>query len=315
MTAPEGFLPLLAGLLAVLLLASAGLALLRARRDPQRGSRLLDALSARLQTWWAMVALLSLAMLFGHAGVVVLFALISFAALREFLTLTAKHRADHLALAAAFFVVLPVQYLLIGIDWYGFYAIFIPVYAFLFLPILSALRNEGEGFLTRVSETQWALMLCVFALSHVPALLSLRFAGQEGRPILLIAFLVVTVQGAELVQFALSHMRVGRPLAPRLSRFRTGAGLAGGALGAAALGLALFWLTPFAPWQAAALALAAALTGLLGGLVMSAIKRDRGVRDWGHLIPGQGGVLDAAEAVIFAAPVFFHLVRYFFSAV
>ena len=56
-----------------------------------------------------------------------------------------------------------------------------------------------------------------------------------------------------------------------------------------------------------------ALLGFFGGLVMSAIKRDRGVKDWGRMIEGHGGMLDRLDSVVFAAPVFFHLTRYWFT--
>jgi phosphatidate cytidylyltransferase len=254
-------------------------------------------------------------MLFGRAGAVILFGLLSFAAMREFLTLTAKSRADHYALAAAFFIVLPVQYYLIWIDWYGLYSIFIPVYAFLFLPIISALRGETENFLTRVSETQWGLMICVFAASHVPALLTLKIPGYEGKSILLIAFLVVVVQGSDVLQYVFGKVFGRHKIAPVLSPSKTWEGFLGGVLSASVLGACLWWMTPFAFWQAFLVSLLLAIMGFFGGLVMSAIKRDKGVKDWGHLIAGHGGFIDRLDSVVFSAPIFFHVVRYFWSTV
>jgi phosphatidate cytidylyltransferase len=247
--------------------------------------------------------------------VLILFAVLSFAALREFLTLTEKRRADHWALAAAFFVVLPVQYVLIGADWYGFYSIFIPVYAFLLLPIISALRSDTDAFLNRVAETQWGLMICVFAASHVPALMTLQIPGYEGKSILLIAFLVFTVQFSDVMQYVWGKLYGRRRIAPQLSRSKTWEGAVGGVLTASLAGAGLWWLTPFSPLQAFAMALVATLMGFFGGLVMSAIKRDRGVKDWGHLIAGHGGFIDRLDSVVFSAPIFFHLTRYFWSVV
>ncbi len=313
MNAPAEFSLLIAGVLGVLLFASAVAFVLKSRIAPGQESLVIDNLVARIKAWWAMAALLAIAMLFGRTGAVVLFALLSFAAMREFLTLTAKRQADHWALAAAFFVFLPAQYIFVWNDWYGMFSIFIPVYAFLILPILSALRSETEGFLTRVSETQWGLMICVFAASHVPALLYLQFPGYEGKSILLIAFLVVVVQSSDVLQYVFGKLFGRHKIAPRLSPSKTWEGFLGGVLSASLLGALLWWITPFSPFEAFLMALVISLMGFFGGLVMSAIKRDKGVKDWGHLIAGHGGFIDRLDSVVFSAPIFFHLTRFFWS--
>lgn len=310
MNAPGEFFVLIAGVFGILILASAVTGLLKSREDPTIPNPVIDNLVARVRSWWAMVILLSLALLFGRAGVVVLFAVLSFAALREFLTITVKHRGDHYALAAAFFAILPVHYALIWLDWYGLYSVFIPVYAFLFLPIFSAVRGDPSNFLVRISETQWALMICVYAASHVPALM---FIEIEGHPILLIAFLVFVVQVSDVLQYVFGKLFGKHKIAPTLSPAKTWEGLLGGALSASLLGAALWWITPFTPLQAWFMSLIITMLGFFGGLVMSAIKRDKGVKDWGHLIPGHGGFIDRLDSVVFAAPVFFHLTRYFWS--
>ena len=214
----------------------------------------------------------------------------------------------------AVFVFLPAQYVLIAIDWYGLYSIFIPIYAFLVMPIVATLRPDTTRFLERIAEVQWALMVCVFCLSHVPALMTLVIPGFEGRNLLLIAFLVIVVQSSDVLQYVWGKLFGRHKIAPQLSPSKTVEGFVGGVASATALGAALWWITPFAPWQAALMALAINLMGFLGGLVMSAIKRDRGVKDWGHMIEGHGGMLDRLDSVCFAAPVFFHLTRYWWVA-
>jgi phosphatidate cytidylyltransferase len=260
-----------------------------------------------------MVALLGLAFAFGRAGVIVLFALASLAALREFITLTPTRRGDHVALAVAFFVVLPLQYYLIWIDWYGLYSVFIPVYVFLLLATIAALRQDTTDFMGRVAETQWGLMISVFCLSHVPALLGLKIPGYEGRNLLLIAFLILVVQSSDVLQYVWGKLVGHRKIAPELSPSKTVEGFLGGVASATVLGSLLWWITPFSPWQAGVFALLINLMGFFGGLVMSAIKRDRGVKDWGRMIEGHGGVLDRIDSVIFAAPVFFHMTRYWWT--
>ncbi|WP_102108423.1 phosphatidate cytidylyltransferase [Oceaniglobus roseus] len=313
--AAQDLLRLLAGIGLLLAAATLLARLLRRRAARAGGSATVENLNARIDAWWGMVIVLGLAFLAGRTGVVVLFALVSFAALREFVTLCTRSRADHWALAAAFFVVLPAQYVLVWQDWYGLYTIFIPVYAFLLLPVIAVLEGDTKSFLVRIAETQWALMICVYALSHVPALLSLRITGFEGRNVLLIAWLVVVVQLSDVLQYTWGKLFGRTPVAPSLSPSKTWEGLVGGVLSATLAGTLLFWITPFGAAQAAGMALVVTLAGFCGGLVMSAIKRDKGVKDWGHLIAGHGGFIDRLDSVVFAAPLFFHLTRFFFSTV
>ena len=304
---------LFAGLGGFLVLASGLGYLLQQHLSPDGAHSVVDNINARIKAWWAMVILMAFAFLGGKTGIIALFAFCSFLALREFVTLTNTRRADHWPLALAFFVVLPFQYYLIWIDWYGFYSVFIPVYAFLLMPIIANLRGDTGNFLVRVAETQWALMISVFCVSHVPALLSLDIPGFEARNERLIVFLVIVAQSSNVLEEVLSKLYGRTKIAPRLSPARTVEGIIGGALGAAFLGACLSWITPFTFMQAGFLSLIIATAGLFGSLVMSAIKRDRGVKDWGHMIPGHGGFIDQFDAVIFSAPLFFHLVRYGWS--
>lgn len=302
---------LFAGVAAVLAIASLiGFAL---SLKSGGGNAVVLNLNARIKAWWVMMAALAVAFMAGKAGIILLFGFISFAALREFATLTRTRRGDHWALLAGFFIILPVQYALVWVGWYGLYTVFIPVYAFLILPIASVVRGDTTRFLERVAETQWALMICVFCLSHVPALLTLKIPGFADRNLLLIAFLVLVVQSSDVLQYVWGKLAGRRKIAPALSPSKTVEGFAGGVASATLLGAALWWLTPFSPLQAAGMALLINLMGFLGGLVMSAIKRDRGVKDWGRMIEGHGGMLDRLDSVVFAAPIFFHVTRYFWA--
>ena len=285
---------------------------LRARQDSNTQNPVLETYMTRVQSWWWMVALIGFAMLTGKIGITVLFAFASFAALREFLTLTTKAQADHLSLALAFFVVLPLQYIFVAMEWAGLYAIFIPVYAFLLLPIVSALRGNATKFLIRVAETQWGLMIAVFCVSHVPALMNLDIAGYGDRAILLVTFLVMVVQLGDLLEYFFGR-RIGRTkIAAGLSP-KTWEGLACGVGSAMIIGGLLSWITPFGVQGAMVMAGVASLVGMFGNLVFAAIKRDRGVKDWSHLIPGQGGFVDQLDSVVFAAPIFYHLTKFFWA--
>ncbi len=282
---------------------------LRARVRSGKTNPVIELFMMRIHTWWAMVILFSLAVLSGKVGVILLFAFASFAAMREFLTYAYKHQADHLSLALACFVILPLQYLFVALDWTALFTVFIPVYAFLLLPIVSALRGDTSRFLVRVAETQWGLMICVFCISHVPALLTYTMPDGSNRSILLIVFLVMVVQLGDLFEYYAGRQFGRRRIAPKLSP-KTVEGMVVGVLAAAASGAILSWITPFGIGGAAAMAAMASVTGMFGSLVFAAIKRDKGVKDWSHLIPGQGGFLDQLDSVIFAAPVFYHVTQW-----
>ncbi|MGL5114913.1 MAG: phosphatidate cytidylyltransferase [Beijerinckiaceae bacterium] len=303
---------LLGGVIAVLIIASAIGAMLKARAGGVQNETV-DNLNARVKAWWIMVGLLGAAVSIGKPAVIGLYALASFFALREFVTLTTSRRGDHWALLAAFFVALPFQYYLVWIEWYGLFSVFIPVYCFLLGSVIAALRQDTERFLERVAAQQWALMICVYCASHVPALLTLDIPGFAEKQVLLVAFLIIVVQGSDVLQYVFGKLFGHHKVAPALSPSKTWEGLVGGVASATLLGAALFWITPFSPLQAAGMAFIICIMGFFGGLVMSAIKRDRGVKDWGQMISGHGGMLDRIDSILFSAPIFFHMTRYWWT--
>ena len=277
---------------------------MRGRYPVGESNQVVETFMQRVNSWWAIVIVTSGAALLGELALLLLFAFASLAALREFLTFSYKRQADHLSLALGFFVILPLQYLFIGLGWTGLFAVFIPVYAFLLLPIVSALRGDSNRFLIRVAETQWGLMICIFCISHIPALMT--FEMGDGRSVLLILFFVMVVQFGDLIEYYAGRKFGVLKVAPHLSP-KTIRGMIAGVLGATVIGALLSWITPYGLVGAALMAALASLTGMFGSLVFAAIKRDKGVKDWSHLIPGQGGFLDQLDSVIFAAPVFYHV--------
>jgi phosphatidate cytidylyltransferase len=303
-----------AGVLGALVLASAVGQVLKVKVAAGGPHAAIDNLNARVKAWWLMVVVIGLALLAGKTGVIVLFAFASFVALREYTTIAPTRRGDHLVLLLSFFVVIPFQYFLVWMNWYGFYSIFIPVYCFLVLSMLSALRGEVRDFMQRTATLQWGLMICVFCISHVPALLTLDIPGYEERNAFLLVFLILIVQSSDVLQYVWGKLFGRSRIAPEVSPSKTVAGFVGGVASTTLLGAALWWITPFTVPQAALISLALAVMGFLGGLAMSAIKRDRGVKDWGTMIEGHGGMLDRLDSVCFSAPIFFHIVRYWWSA-
>jgi len=304
---------LVGGVLALLAVSSLiGWALsLRATGD--KGKATVQNLNARIRAWWMMVAVFGLAMATGGIGSVVLFALTSFFALREFITLTPTRAGDHRTLFWVFFVILPLQYYLIAIKWYGLFSILIPVYAFLFIPIRSAVTGDCGNFLERTAKIQWGLMVCVYCVSYVPALLSLNIAGYEGQNGKLMFYFVLIAEISDVLQYVWGKTLGRHKIAPTVSPNKTWEGFVGGIATATLIGAGLWWATPFTPLQSAGMSLIITLMGFGGGLVMSAIKRDRGVKDYGNMIEGHGGVMDRIDSLCFAAPVFFHFTRYYFT--
>jgi phosphatidate cytidylyltransferase len=299
--------------LSVLVIASVVGWILSLTTKTDAGRKTVANLNARTRAWWVMAIIFALALLCGRVGVVLLFALISFLSLREVVTLSYTRRADHHALFWVFFVAVPLQYFMIWYDWYGMYAIMLPVYGFLLLCLRIALAGDVTRYLERLAKVFVAMMICVYCVSHAPALLLLKLEGYEGQNWKLIVFLVMVVQLSDVLQYVWGKLLGKTKIAPKLSPSKTVEGFVGGVLSASAVGMGLWWMTPFAWWQSGLLALAIALMGFVGGLVMSAIKRDAGVKDYGHLIEGHGGMTDRIDSIAFSAPVFFHLVRYCFG--
>ena len=303
---------LFGGILGLLVVASAmGSVLSRiVRSDSARAT--VDNLNARIRAWWIMSAIFVLTMVVGQIGSLFLFALMSLLALREYITLIPTRRADHHTLLWTFFVVTPVQYYLIGIRWYGLFAILLPVAVLVLIPTRIALSGDTEHFLERAAKIQFGIMICVYCLSYAPALLMLKIPGFEGKSPRLLLFLVLIAQMSDVLKYTWGKLIGRHQIVPGVSPNKTWEGFVGGVLSATAIGAALWRFTPFRPLPAAGLSLVIALLGAAGGLVMSAIKRDAHVKDFGSLIEGHGGMLDRIDSICFAAPFFFHIVRYYY---
>ena len=304
---------LVGGVLFVLATATTVGQFLKRQKDLGINPALVQQFNSRIRAWWLMCSVLAATFLLGSASrpaTVIVFGLLSFWALREFVTLTPTRLGDHRALFWVFFLFTPLQYYLISTAHYGLYTVLIPVYGFLFIPARIALAGDYKRFLERVAKIQAGLMVCVYCLSHAPAILYLnegQDAAIESAPLLF--FFVLIAQLNDVLQYAWGKLLGKRPIAPAINPSRTWEGFVGGVLSSGLLGLALFWATPFNPIEAAAMAMVISVTGFAGGMTMSAIKRDRGVRDYGTLVTGHGGVLDRIDSICFAAPVFFHLTR------
>jgi len=381
---------LLGGVLLVLALVSAIVHVLRKRRDIGIDAAVLDTLRSRIHAWWLLFGMLVGAFLLGNFMTILLFGMISFWALREYITLTPTRRADNSTLFWVFFLCTPFQFLLVAIDpaWFArffvispylIFSIFIPAYTFLIIPAAIAVSGDAKHFLERIAKIQVGLLICVYSFSFAPALLTMHFptpeptrevAGvmsgglgdsaleqavkvatetmaatlispesddinsvisepmnepvnimvpplvqntpikhQTGRALRLLFFFVLIVQAGDVFQYLWSHIPRRHVVAPSINSTRTWEGVIGGAATNALFATSLWGVTPFPEWWQAALGgFLVSLMGFAGNLTMSAIKRDRGVDDFGNLIEGHNGMLDRIDSLCFAAPVFYHFV-------
>ncbi len=313
------------------------------RRQPEGtvNPALVQAFNQRLRAWWLMWAILALGLVLGRVVAVVLFGLVSFWALREFITMTPTRRGDHRALFWTLCLFTPAQYVLVGlgrsfvgtsedswfgflggIDFYGVYSIMIPVYASLAIPARVAVSGDPKRFLERTAKIQAGLLICVYSLSYAPALLDMelyRYADGgwvlwEGNNAGLLFYLVLVVQLGDVMQYVGDKVLGKHVIAPSVHASKTWEGFLGGALTTMLCGALLWWVTPFSFWGSACMSLVIAVMGFAGSMTMSAIKRDRGVADFGTLVQGHVGVLDRIDSICFAAPVFYHLTRLFHYA-
>ncbi len=309
-TPNEAYLAILAGL--VLLSAGStayGQWLARRATDPARAMRI-RIVNSRVRASWSLIFVFTVAFALGQTALLVVFAFASFLALREFIALTPTKASDHWALVVAFYVAIPLQYAMISLDQYEIFTLFIPVYLFLILPIIMALKQDTERYLERVAKVQWGLMISVFCISHAPAIASLNLARYNATGPLLLLFFLLVVYISDLLEVMASALLGGTPL--RSNQNKTRKGVLVGGVGAVLVGASLWWMTPFRFWQAILMSLAIVLAGFMGGMVITAVKRSLGARRWDTEIVLTRGALDRMDSLIFAAPAFYHLTVLFF---
>lgn len=289
-------------------------------RQPESGLNpaMVNTFNRRVRAWWLLGALLTVAIVMPPGVTVFLFFGISFWALREFITLTPTRMGDHRALFWVFVLFAPLQYILIGLgqEQYRYYSVVIPVFGIIFIPARVAFSGDPKRFLERVAKIQAGLTVCVYFLSFAPALLDLSLVDHAGhswpRNALLLCFLVVMSQLSDAMQYVWGKLLGKHVVAEAVSPSKTWEGFLGSIATNGLVGATLFWATPFNAWQAAGMGMLIALMSFVGGMTMSAIKRDRGVEDYGTLVVGHGGVLDRIDSLCFAAPVFFHVTYWYF---
>ncbi|HSB53720.1 MAG TPA: phosphatidate cytidylyltransferase [Gemmatimonadales bacterium] len=291
----------LGGILALLVIASL-VSWYLARTGPEGKYR---ELRQRVQSWWIMVGVFGVAIAIDRSLSIIFFGLVSFLALKEYLSLIPTRRADRRVLFWAYLSI-PVQYYWIYRGWYGMFIVFIPVWVMLLISARMVLIGETKDFLRAVGTIQWGLMLMVFAISHQAYLLVLGGAG-------LVLYLVVLTQLNDVAQYVWGKTFGRHKATPTVSPGKTLEGLIGGIVTTTALSYFLApLLTPLDRWDSLAAGFLISTGGFLGDITISALKRDLGVKDSGQLIPGHGGILDRIDSLTYTAPLFFHFLRFYY---
>ncbi|HEY9889695.1 MAG TPA: phosphatidate cytidylyltransferase [Candidatus Obscuribacterales bacterium] len=293
-----------------LLLGATAIAAGLARCYPDRDH---GELHARIRSWWLMVTVFCGALWLNRTGTILFFALLSFVALREYLSLIPTRLSDRRVILWAYLAI-GLQYFWVYSGWYGMFLIFIPIYMFLFLPMRMVLIGETAGFLNAIGTLQWGLMLTVYALSHLAYLLMLppavnAAAGGAG----LLVYVVLLTELNDIAQYCWGKGLGRHAVIPKVSPGKTVEGLLGGMAVTTGLAIALApVLTPFTPFHATCLGLLLSLTGFIGDVTLSALKRDLSCKDSGTLLPGHGGILDRIDSLTYTAPLFFHFTVYLY---
>ena len=270
-------------------------------------------LQLRLRSWWWIVGLFALALLIQGWIATVLFGFLSFLALKEYLSIIPYRRGDRVVFGWAYLAVV-FQYTWIQSHWYGMFLVFLPIYIFLFLPLPMVMLGQTEGFLQTVGSLHWGLMLTVYTLSHLayllilPAQTSVPLGGQG-----LLLYLVFLTEINDIAQYLIGKTWGQHKVVPKVSPNKTIEGMIGGVGVTTVLSLLLApWLTPFPFYQALVLGGLLSVTGFVGDVTVSALKRDLGIKDSGQMIPGHGGILDRVDSLTFTAPLFFHFTVFFY---
>jgi phosphatidate cytidylyltransferase len=298
-----------AGIYALLALATTVVLVMRWRNPGERYAELM----ARTDSWWWMIGAFTLAILLNRTVAVIFLGFIAYLALKEYLSLVPTRRIDREVMLFAYLAI-PIQFYWAAIDWYNMFIVFVPVWMFLFFPALMALSGQTQGFLRAVGMLSWGLMMTVYTLSHMAWLL---VSGDRINPVAggvgLLFFLVVLTQFNDVAQYCWGKSLGRHKVTPNVSPKKTWEGLIGGIVTTTVVAsLVGPYLTPM-DWRWSALAGAIlGVSGFLGDITMSAMKRDLGVKDTGGLIPGHGGILDRVDSLTYAAPVFVHFMRYFY---
>ncbi len=271
----------------------------------------LTQLKHRVNFFWVMAVFVVVCFLLGKVAMFVLFAFASLFAFREFMTMVPTSLGDHYLLAICYYIFIPLQYVLVGFEVYGVYSVALPLLVLLFVPMIASFQSDMHNLMARIAKIQWGVMLTIYCMSYIPALMSLHIVGYENQMLFLVMYLLLVSQIGDTLQFVYSRLMFRKKIWKfMLGTNKTLEGMVFGSLLAIMVGTGLWWLTPFTVFQSFWMSCLIITLGVCGHLSMGAIKKSVKTKTWGSKTTGYGGALDRLDSVIFAAPVFFMIVRW-----
>ena len=193
-----------------------------------------------------------------------------------------------------------------GRDWYGFF-VAMPAFVIALILLIPILRNRARGELQRISLSIIGFVYIGWMFGH------LGFMANAGNAYGFICYIVFATAVTDVAAFTFGKIFGRHPLRSEISPNKTWEG----ALGAFGAAMILPWLLRFSfpffdAWQLILTGLIVGIGGQLGDLSVSVIKRDIGTKDMAATIPGHGGILDRIDSLIYAAPLFIYMVRYYY---
>lgn len=298
---------LMISIILITLLAVSAVLFIVKKAFPQKD---ITELINRTKSWWIMITLFICAIFINNKVSYICLAILSFFAFRELYSVLNFRQSDRNALLVALLTI-PVQYALAYFRWYGGYIILIPVIMFLLLPPILVIKQDTHRITKSMALMHWSLMLSVFGLSHLAFLLSmpdLEGFAPGGRGLLL--FLVFLTEMNDIMQFVWGKTLGRHKILPNVSPNKTWEGFIGGVISTITIGYFIGFLTPLSTPQLLFASATIAIFGFAGDVVLSAVKRDKGIKDMSNIIPGHGGIFDRVDSLSFTAPAFFHLIYF-----
>ena len=273
-------------------------------------SKLVDEMMLRTKSWWGMCFIFVFASTVNPIITYIGLAFLSFFTLREVYTLLKLRDSDRSTLLVCYLSI-PIQYYFAYQGWYTMFLIFIPVFMFIVIPFLLVVSGDTNDIIRSMCILPTSLMLGVFGISHLALLISfpeMNTGNISGKALLL--FLIFITEANDIMQFICGKIFGRKKILPSVSPNKTWEGFIGGVISTTIIGYFMGFLTPLNSWQCILISFCIAILGFMGDAIISAVKRDFGVKDMGSSIPGHGGFLDRIDSLSTTSSPFFHLIYF-----